>query len=72
MEFQYSYKTSSAVDNGPYRTAMSFSPDVTREPTYFTGELRKPIAFREAMSALHDVVVSDLRFKPKDQTAYKE
>ncbi len=72
MEFQYSYKTSSAVDNGPYRTAMSFSPDVTREPTYFTGELRKPIAFREAMSALHDVVVSDLRFKPKDKTAYKE
>ncbi len=72
MEFQYSYKGSSGIDNGPYRTAMSFSPDVTREPTFFTGELRKPIAFREAMSALHDVVVSDLRFKPKDKTAYKE
>jgi hypothetical protein len=72
MEFQYSYKGSSTVDQGPYRTALSFSPDVTREPTYFSGELAKPIAFREAMSALHDVVVSDLRFKPKDKTAYKE
>ena len=72
MEFHYSFKGATAVDNGPYRTAMSFSPDVTREPTFFTGELRKPLAFREAMSALHDVVVSDLRFKPKDKTAYKE
>ena len=49
MEFQYSFKGATAVDNGPYRTAMSFSPDVTREPTFFTGELRKPIAFREAV-----------------------
>lgn len=72
MEFQYSYKNATAVANGPYRTAMSFSPDVTREPTFFSGELRKPLAFREAVSALHDVVVSDLRFKPKDKTAYKE
>lgn len=51
---------------------MSFSPDTTREPTFFSGELRKGIAFREAISALHDVVVSDLRFKPKDRKAYKE
>src|SRR6202012_3019550 len=26
----------------------------------------------EAMSALHDVVISDLRFKPKDKTAYEQ
>ncbi len=71
MEFQYSYKGSSTVDQGPYRTGLSFSPDVTREPTYFSGEIGKPLAFREAISALHDVVVSDMRFKPKDKTAYK-
>ncbi len=51
---------------------MSFAPDTKREPTYFVGELRQKIEFREAISALHDVVVSDLRFKPKDKTAYKE
>jgi len=72
MEFQYAYKGSSAVDNRADRTDLSFSPDTKREPTYFQGELRKGIAFREAISALHDVVVSDLRFKPKDKTAYKE
>src|SRR5262249_46454095 len=31
-----------------------------------------PLRFREAISALHDVVISDLRFKPRDKTAYEE
>jgi hypothetical protein len=72
MEFQYAFKGSSTVANRADGTDLSFSPDTKREPTYFSGELRKGIAFREAISALHDVVVSDLRFKPKDKTAYKE
>ena len=51
---------------------MNFVPDAKREPTFFMAELRQKLEFREAISALHDVVVSDLRFKPKDKTAYKE
>jgi hypothetical protein len=72
MEFNYAYNGSSHILGTGDRTQMSFAPDLTREPTFFRGELRQNIAFREAMSALHDVVVSDLRFKPKDKTAYKE
>lgn len=72
MEVNYAYKGSTAVVDKGDRTQMSFSPDTKREPTFFIGELRQNIAFREAISALHDVVVSDLRFKPKDKTAYKE
>jgi SWIM zinc finger len=72
MEFNYSYQKSSSVSSGGDRTQMSFAPDLTRAPTFFRGELRQNIAFREAISALHDVVISDLRFKPKDKTAYKE
>ncbi len=72
MEFNYRYAGSTAVDSGARSTDMSFAPDTHREPTYFTGELHKQLEFREAISALHDVVVSDLRFKPKDKTAYKE
>ena len=71
MEFNYSYQRSSSVSGSGDRTQMSFAPDLTRAPTFFRGELRQNIAFREAISALHDVVVSDLRFKPKDKTAYK-
>lgn len=72
MEFNYSYKGSTGVTERGGNTQMSFSPDTKRPPTYFIGELRQNVAFREAISALHNVVVSDMRFKPKDQTAYKE
>jgi hypothetical protein len=72
MLFEYAYKGSTTVDSDASRTQMWFVPDAKREPTYFSGELRQKIEFREAISALHDVVVSDLRFKPKDKTAYKE
>lgn len=72
MLFDYAYKGSSTVASSSKETDVSFVPDASREPTYFIGELRQKIEFREAISALHDVVVSDLRFKPKDKTAYKE
>ncbi|HEX8433499.1 SWIM zinc finger family protein [Archangium sp.] len=71
MQFEYSYKGSTSVQNRGDSTELSFAPDLKRQPTFFSGELRQNVAFREAISALHDVVVSDLRFKPKDKTAYK-
>jgi hypothetical protein len=72
MEFNYSYQGDSSVANSASDTQVSFAPDTLRQPTFFAGELRKSIAFREAISALHDVVVSDLRWRPKDKTAYKQ
>lgn len=71
MEFNYRYSGSTQARSSGVRTDMSFAPDTLREPTYFGGELSQAIPFREAISALHDVVVSDLRFKPQDKTAYK-
>ncbi|XZF13327.1 SWIM zinc finger family protein [Chitinophagaceae bacterium MMS25-I14] len=71
MLFDYKYSGSTSVSSSSHGTAMSFAPDALREPTFFVGKLNKKIAFREAISALHDVVVSDLRFKPKDKTEYK-
>jgi len=70
MLFDYKYSSSTSVNNTSHGTAMNFVPDALREPTFFVGKLNKKIAFREAISALHDVVVSDLRFKPKDRTEY--
>jgi SWIM zinc finger len=72
VEFAYAFKRASHVDALSNQTSLSFSPDLKREPTFFSGELEKSVAFREAISALHAVVISDLRFKPQDKTAYKE
>ena len=72
MLFNYRFAGNTTVTSSAYQTGMSFAPDTLRESAWFVGKLNKKIAFREAISALHDVVVSDLRFKPKDKTAYKE
>ncbi|MDI9312451.1 MAG: SWIM zinc finger family protein [Limnohabitans sp.] len=70
MIFDYKYKNSSSVQSTTNSTGMQFAPDLNRTPTFFVGKLHKKLAFREAISALHDVVVSDLRFKPKDKEQY--
>lgn len=70
MLFDYKYKGSTSINSSSGSTSMSFAPDTLRHPTFFVGKLNRKINFREAISALHDVVVSDLRFKPKDRTEY--
>jgi hypothetical protein len=72
MLFNYRFAGNSTVTSTSHMTGMSFAPDTLRESAWFVGKLHKKLAFREAISALHDVVISDLRFKPKDKTAYKE
>jgi hypothetical protein len=46
---------------------VSLSPNLAREAVSFDAALRNPLRFREAISALHDVVVADFRFKPRDK-----
>jgi hypothetical protein len=72
MLFNYRFAGNSTVSSSSNLTGMNFVPDTLRESAWFVGKLNKKIAFREAISALHDVVVSDLRFKPKDKSVYKE
>jgi len=62
---------SGVVDRGTDR-AIRLAPTLAREPVSFDAELLNPLRFREAISALHDVVISDLRFQKRDKTAYEE
>ncbi|MFK5975173.1 MAG: hypothetical protein QM493_01575 [Sulfurovum sp.] len=71
MEFNYKFKGNSTISQNQNSTNMSFSPDLNREPTFFVSKLADSINFREAISALHSVVVSDMLFKPKDKSDYK-
>jgi hypothetical protein len=68
MKYHYAYFKHSRVEAG----AVSFAPNLTREAVAFDAPLRQPLKFREAMSALHDVVVSDLRYQKRDKSAYEE
>ncbi|MEM7104774.1 MAG: SWIM zinc finger family protein [Bacteroidota bacterium] len=71
MQFNYKYSGRSSIKNGAGNTGVSLMPDTLREPTFFVGSLSDKIPFREAISALHDIVVADFKFKPSDKTNYK-
>lgn len=71
MNFTVAYKGRSGVSRANGSMALSFAPNLRRDRVSFIGELRDPLRFREAVSALHAVVVSDLKFRPKDKSAYQ-
>jgi hypothetical protein len=62
---------STLADAGPNRV-LRLAPNLARGAVAFDAALKSPLRFREAISALHDVVISDLRYKPRDKTAYLE
>lgn len=68
MQFTFAYAAESRVADDGGR--VSLQPDLRRTPTYFSGELADAVAFREAAGALHDVVVSDRKYRPRDRTAF--
>lgn len=72
MNFDFRYLGQSGVKGIPGGSALSFAPNLARPKVFFDSALKNPLRFREAMSALHDVVVGDLRTKPKDRTAWLE
>jgi hypothetical protein len=67
MNFTVAYQGRSGWRDG----GLSFAPNLRRGRVSFTGDLLDPLRFREAVSALHAVVVSDLKFKPKDRSAHQ-
>ena len=71
MNFTVAYRGRSGVSGSTGGMALSFAPNLRRDRVSFVGDLRDPLRFREAVSALHAVVVSDLKYKPKDRSAYQ-
>ncbi len=71
MKLDFRYLGRSGVTSGASGNTLSFSPNLARPKVFFDGQLLYPVRFREAMSALHDVVVGDLRFKKRDKSAYE-
>ncbi len=71
MNLQLAYLGRSVIQQSPLGLAVSLAPNLRRDRVGFNGTLRQPLRFREAVSALHEIVVSDLRYQPKDRSAYQ-
>jgi hypothetical protein len=71
MQLTVAYQSHSAIVRRAGSLEVALAPNLRRDRVSFVGALQQPLRFREAMSALHDVVIGDLRYKPKDRTAYR-
>ena len=71
MNLDLRYLGHSEARAAAWGTSLRLAPNLARPRVSYDAELAHPIRFREAMSALHDVVVGDLRFRKKDKTAYR-
>ncbi len=72
MNVTLAYRGRSELRPGAGGRVLSLAPNLSREAVAFDAPLAAPLRFREAISALHDVVVSDLRFRKRDKTAYQQ
>jgi hypothetical protein len=68
----FRYKGQSGVVSGLGDTRVAFATNQVREAAFFKGTLGRPLVFREAMGALHDVVVSDFKYRPRDRFEFQE
>jgi hypothetical protein len=57
--------------SGSGQRILEMAPNLARDRVAFDAALKDPLRFREAISALHDVVINDLTFKPRDKSAYE-
>ena len=71
MKVEFKYAGSSAIASGLTTTEVAFATNQLREATYFRGKLGRPLLFREALAALYDVVVSDLKYRPRDRVEFR-
>jgi hypothetical protein len=71
LHLDLTYYGRSRVERRDDAMALLLSPNLSRAPVSFEAELARPLRFREAVSALHEIVVGDVRWKPRDHTAYR-
>ncbi len=72
MKSTLSYLGRSEVQRLTDGLSLSLKPNLARDKVFFDGQVENPLRWREAMSALHEVVVGDLRFKKRTGTdAYR-
>lgn len=71
MKIQFKYAGSSRIVSALGTSKVAFATNVLREPSYVSGDLARPLVVREGLAALHSVVISDLKYRPKDRIEFR-
>ncbi|MBL8113274.1 MAG: SWIM zinc finger family protein [Acidobacteria bacterium] len=65
------YAAASGLVQRAGHSELGLATNTLRGNVYFSGLLRQPLPLREALGALRGVVVSDLKFRPKDRPKFQ-
>jgi hypothetical protein len=71
VNIEFKYAGQSGIVSGLRDSRVAFATNTLREAAFFRGELGRPLVLRDALAALHRVVVSDLKFRVRDRVAFK-
>ncbi len=71
MKLTTRYVGASGASSGLEDARVAFATNTLREATFFHGQIAQGEILREALGALHDVVVGDFRYHPRDRLAWK-
>jgi len=72
MEMTLAYARPSSVSSDASGMKFAMSGETSRPPVALQAMVGDSLSYARAMLALHNVVVSDLRFQPQDHTAYQQ
>lgn len=71
MIYESQYAGRSTIQNTLTGSQVQLAANRLREPTYFDAALKSPLVFRDALAALHAVVVSDYKYRPRDRVEFQ-
>ncbi|HVV84098.1 MAG TPA: SWIM zinc finger family protein [Kofleriaceae bacterium] len=71
MKYELRYQGHSGLRELAGAAGLRFATNLGRLPVSFDAELVHPLRFREAVSALHEIVVGDLRLRKRDRSAHE-
>lgn len=73
MKVNYKYSSPSRCMQAGDKATLGLSPDLSRdEKVSFSGKLKHPLLFRDAMLMLREIVISDMGKKTKERPEYFE
>ncbi len=73
MKVNYKYASPSRCMQAGDKATLGISPDLSRdEKVSFSGKLKHPLLFRDAMLMLREIVISDTGMKTKERPEYFE
>jgi hypothetical protein len=70
VKVDFKYLGDSSVRETSRGLEVAFAPNLARDAVFFDAAIAHPLRFREAIGALHEVVVGDLRPLRRDKSAY--